>query len=425
MVVAAAGRATVHVIGAGLAGLSAATAAAAAGARVVIYEGARQAGGRCRSYFDARLGLTIDNGNHFVAAGNHAVNAYLARIGASDRLAGEADARFDFVDLRSGARWALRPNAGRLPWWVLTRTRRVPGSRAGDYLRLAGLLRAGPQAALGDVIPTAGPLWDNLLDTFFRSALNTPPDQASARLAGAIVRETILAGGDATRPRYAVPTLAAAFVDPALAWLAANGGEVRLGARVKALSRDDASGRVTALQLGDASIAVGADDTVIVATPPWIAAELLPGLTVPTEFHAIVNAHFAHPAPPGVPAILAVLGGTAEWLVAHPDRISVTVSAADALADVDRATIAATLWADIERAYDFTAPMPRFQIIKELRATFAATPEQDARRPVAHTATANLFLAGDWTQTGLPATIEGAIRSGVTAAGLAGAHQRL
>lgn len=414
---------TVHVVGAGLAGLSAATACAAAGAPVVVYDAARQAGGRCRSYFDAGLGLTIDNGNHFVAAGNYAVNAYLARIGASDRLAGEAEARFDFVDLATAAHWVLRPNAGRVPWWVLARARRVPGSRVGEYLRLAALLRAGPDATLGDVIPTAGPLWEGLLDTFFRSALNTPPAFASAKLAGAIVRETIAAGGDAMRPRYAVPTLAAAFVDPALDWLAAHGGTVRLATRVRAIERVD--GRGTALRLGDGDVAVGPDDRVVVATPPWVAADLLPEIVVPDAFHAIVNAHFAHVPPPGVPAILGVVGGTAEWLVAHPDRISVTVSAADDLAAIDRATIAARLWADIQAAYGFTAPLPAFQIIKEARATFAATPAQDARRPAAATAHANLFLAGDWTQTGLPATIEGAIRSGVTAAGLAGAHQRL
>ena len=408
---------TVYIIGAGLAGLSAATTAAAAGAHVVVLESARQAGGRCRSYHDAALGLTIDNGNHFVAAGNHAVAAYLTRIGASERLAGYAEARFDFVDLSSAMHWVLRPNAGRIPWWIGSRARRVPGTRTADYLRLAPLLRATRAETLDDVIPTAGTLWDRLLDTFFRSALNTPPHEASARLAGAIVRETMVAGGDAMRPRYAVPTLAAAFVDPALEYLAARGGEVRLATRVRAIER--AEGRVTALRIGERAIAIEPGDRVIIAVPPWIAADLVPELTVPTAFHAIVNAHFACAPPAGVPAILAVLGGTAEWLVAHPDRISVTVSAADALAGEDRAAIAGRLWRDIQAAYGFTAAMPPFQVIKEARATFAATPAQDARRPGAPTAWRNLFLAGDWTATGLPATIEGAVRSGVTAAGLA------
>ncbi len=293
----------------------------------------------------------------------------------------------------------------------------MPGTHIADYLPLARLLRARADDVLRETIPTAGPLWDRLLDTFFRSALNTPADRASARLAGAIVRETIGAGGAAMRPLYAVPTLAAAFVEPALAYLAARGSEVRLASRVRAV--EVAGARVTALHIGDTTVAVGADDAVIVAVPPWVAADLVAGLVVPTEFHAIVNAHFAAPPPAGVPAILAVLGGTAEWIVAHADRVSVTVSAADDLAAQPREAIAATLWADIKRAYDIQATMPSFQIIKEARATFAATPAQDARRPGATTAAANLFVAGDWTQTGLPATIEGAVRSGAPAAGLA------
>ncbi len=87
--------------------------------------------------------------------------------------------------------------------------------------------------------------------------------------------------------------------------------------------------------------------------------------------------------------------------------------------DRDREYLAKTIWADVQKALAMTAPMPAWQIVKEKRATFAATPEQDAKRPPAATRWRNLFLAGDWTQTGLPATIEGALRSGETAARLA------
>jgi len=97
----------------------------------------------------------------------------------------------------------------------------------------------------------------------------------------------------------------------------------------------------------------------------------------------------------------------------------VTVSAADRLVDIEREALARQFWADISAAYGIDAPMPRWQIVKEKRATFAATPEQEAKRPPAATRWRNLFLAGDWTATGLPATIEGALRSGETAARLA------
>ena len=87
--------------------------------------------------------------------------------------------------------------------------------------------------------------------------------------------------------------------------------------------------------------------------------------------------------------------------------------------------LARLIWADVTRALGFSADMPAWQIVKEKRATFAATPAQDARRPGAPTRWRNLFLAGDWTQTGLPATIEGALRSGETAAALALKHLSL
>src|SRR5260370_34653139 len=109
---------TVHIIGAGLAGLSTAVKLAARGDRVVVHEATAFAGGRCRSYHDAAVGMTIDNGNHLLLSGNHAALAYLRDIGAADRLVGPPHAEFSLVDLASGERWTPRFNHGRLPWWI-------------------------------------------------------------------------------------------------------------------------------------------------------------------------------------------------------------------------------------------------------------------------------------------------------------------
>jgi squalene-associated FAD-dependent desaturase len=405
---------TVHVIGAGLAGLSAAVRLAAQGDSVVLHEAAPHAGGRCRSYFDQTLGMEIDNGNHLLLSGNTAALDYLRRIGAEDRLVGPSETAIDFIDLPTGERWTLRPNAGRLPWWVLVPSRRVPGTRASDYFPAGRLLSAQPQQRIDAVIRCSGILYDRLLRPLLLAALNTEPRESSAGLARAIIRETLAAGGAACRPLIARDGLGAAFVAPALAFLHQRKAAVQFGHRLRAITFGD--GRVEGLDFGEEQVSLGSDDAVILAVPPPVAAALLPGLSAPLEFRAIVNAHYRIAPPADIPPMIGVIGGTVEWIFAFPGRLSVTISSADRLLDIPREELAERLWREVAAVAKLSQPLPPWQIVRERRATFAATPEQDARRPGPRTAWANLALAGDWTATGLPATIEGAIRSGNRAA---------
>ena len=407
---------TVHVVGAGLAGLSAATALAEAGVEVEVSEAAAQAGGRCRSYFDAQLGLTIDNGNHLVLSGNPAVHAYLARIGASERLTGPKETRFPFVDLATGARWTVRPNAGPLPWWIFAKDRGVPGATLGDYLGMGALAFGNAGKRVDQAVRCEGPVWDKLMRPFLLAALNLAPEAGSAELCGAVIRETLLKGGRAYAPRVPTPGLAAAFVDPALAYLERYGGRMRLQRRLTGLEVE--GGRIAALSFSDGAVPLGEADRVVLAVPPWVAAELMPGLTVPDAFEGIVNGHFLARAPADAPLIVGLLNATVEWIFCFEDRISVTVSGANAIIGEARETLAKRLWAEVAQALGLLDELPPWQIVKEKRATFAATVEQNAKRPRARTGLANLALAGDWTATGLPATIEGALRSGETAARL-------
>jgi hypothetical protein len=260
-----------YVIGAGLAGLAAATGLAARGTEVTLFEAAGQAGGRCRSYFDPNFDGVIDNGNHLVLSGNRAIHTYLDRIGATANLSGPVHALFDFVDLKSGARWTLKPNEGPLPWWIGSALRRVPGTSPRDYLAYVRLLFAGKRQTLGDVMACKGDLWDRLMHPFLLAALNTEPCEASARLAGAILKETLVKGGRAYRPRIATPTLAAAFVDPALAFLAARNAKVRFNERLRAITFGRRA--AAALEFPDATMPLARTDAIILAVPPWVAKE--------------------------------------------------------------------------------------------------------------------------------------------------------
>ena len=173
-----------------------------------------------------------------------------------------------------------------------------------------------------------------------------------------------------------------------------------------------------ALDFGDEIVNLVSDSAVILAVPPPVAASMLPGLSRPTEFRAIVNAHFRVAPPAGCPPITGVINGLAEWIFAFPDRLSVTISGADRLLETGRETLAEDIWHDVARVTGVADPLPPWQIVRERRATFAALPKENDRRPPARTKWENLALAGDWTATGLPATIEGAVRSGNRAAEL-------
>ncbi|MEO6717405.1 MAG: hydroxysqualene dehydroxylase HpnE [Novosphingobium sp.] len=406
-----------YVVGAGLAGLSAAVELARAGVRVKLADSAPRAGGRCRSYYDPQLGQIIDNGNHFTFSGNQAVRAYLETLGSFGALRGPPHADFAFYDLGNDCRWTLRVNDGQVPWWTFSKARRTPGTGLRDHLPLARLAMAKRDGrSVGEMLRTEGHFWRRVVEPMMLAVLNCPAAEGSASLAAQFLRESFLRGGSACRTMVAHPSLDSVFIDPALAWLKLRGSVPRFSERLRGMGFE--GDRVTTLDFGDHVENVGTA-TVILAVPPWVAADIVPGLTVPDQFCAILNAHFAVSPSAGAPPITALLSATSQWVVCHETRVSVTVSGADEIIDQDREALARQIWSEVCATLGMSAPIPAWQIVKEKRATFAGTPAQDALRPATRTRWRNLFLAGDWVQNGLPATIEGALRSGDSAARLA------
>ena len=406
----------VHVVGAGLAGLAAALRLADAGRAVTLHEAGPAAGGRCRSYWDRELGCRLDNGNHLLLSGNDAVWAYVDRIGSRGTFTGPSRPLVPFMDLATDERWAVAPNLGRVPWWVLRD--RVPGTYLSEYLDLLALRRAGPQATVAGTLRHRT-LFHRLLEPLAIAGLNTMTDTGSARLLAAIVDGTLGRGGRACIPALPREGLSESLIDPAVAAIEAKGGQVLTGSRVQGLVLE--GGRASALRTPAGQVPLGPDDAIVLAVPCTGAAALLPGLVVPDAFESILNLHYrAEASPPGAvgeAGLVGLVGGFSEWVFVKPGVLSVTVSAANRYQDETPDTLAARAWPEVCRAVGLPPqPMPPHRVVREKRATFAATPAQDARRPGPRTAWGNVALAGDWTATGLPATIEGAIRSGNTAA---------
>jgi hydroxysqualene dehydroxylase len=408
-------RRRIHVVGAGLAGLAASVKLAKAGHEIILHEASPQAGGRCRSYYDESLGCRIDNGNHLVTAGNAGVMAYLRDTGAIGTLSGPDEAAFDFLDVVSGERWVVRPNHGRLPWWILSPRRRVPGTKTWDYIRALGLARARPDDTVVRLLDRNSTIFQRLWLPLTVSSLNTAVEEASVAPLLQVLRETFGRGGAACRPLMPREGLSESLVEPAVDRLRRVGTQVRFGSRLRKMEAE--GNRLTKLIFDSGDEALDSDAAAVIAVPAPIATRIVPGLSAPDEFSPIVNAHFRVAASPNAPRFVGLIGGTAQWVFRKREVLSVTISAADKFVDLPAEDLARLLWPEVQQAYDLPeGPLPLWQIVKEKRATFAATPEQLRRRPQTSTRWNNLVLAGDWIDTGLPATIEGAVRSGFAAA---------
>ncbi len=407
---------TVHIIGAGLAGLSSALQLSLMGQKVMLYEAAPYAGGRCRSYFDKGLDCRIDNGNHLVLSGNVAVQDYLELSGALDTMTRQNEPLFPFMDLQTGERWTLRMNNGRFPWWIFDPKRRVPGTKPQDYLEAFKLLFSSEDGTVSECLNAQTALFKRLWEPLVIAALNTEIKEASSRLLGNLFEQSFGAGGVACQPMIPKIGLSESFVLPCLNTIRQNGGAIAFGHRLRGLEVTN-QGQVTKLDFGNKQLALAPRDWVILAVPAWIAQELIPTLATPTEFRSIANAHYRVEVPHNPAGFTGIVGGLAEWVFVKPNVVSVTISAADRYEEHDNEEWAIAVWDDLAKLFDLDPKkIPPCRIVREKRATFAATPAQNRLRPTAYIGWKNLALAGDWTATSLPSTIEGAIRSGVKAA---------
>lgn len=340
-------------------------------------------------------------------------------IGAGDALTGPERATFPFIDLATGERWTVAPNTGRVPWWIFSPSRRIPGVVARDYLSALRLARATCRETVRDCVGADGALFQRFWEPLTVAVLNGSPDEGAARLLWEVVRETFLRGEAGCRPRIARDCLGATFIDPALRYLADRGCPVRLRKPVREIRFRDSHAVSLGFADGEA-VAVAGSDCIVVAVPPAPAADLVPGIPTPVGSRAIVNVHFRLPEDVRAPPVTGVVNGLCHWIFVRDGLASVTVSAADDLAEHPSGSIARRTWEEVARIViggtRHETPLPAHRVIKEKRATFAQTPDNLGRRPEARTQWTNVFLAGDWTATGLPATIEGSIRSGHTAA---------
>lgn len=399
-----------------MAGLSAAVRLCRAGVAVSVHEAAKFAGGRCRSFEDDHLLATIDNGTHLLLSGNEEVLDFLEITGGVQDVCMADRAAFDFYNVVDGARWCVDLGKGRgaltLLKWLHDKSRQPRGFSAFRFLKDLHALQAGGDKTVGACVKLGTPLYRNFWHPLTLAVLNAEPDIAPAKLLWAVMRKTVLRGGAYAKPIFAADGLGAMLVDPALAYMQGCGVEVAFRRRAQSIDLDGDAAR--SITFAHAAEILGDGDRIILAVPAYCVRDLLAGVDAPLDHQAILNVHYRLSTSVDAPSMIGLVGGQCEWLFRHGCIASATISGANAWMDRGAADIALQLWPEVAKVLGEAGDVPPYRVIKEKRATFVATPQT----PRASTCTgmSNVFLAGDWTDTGYPATLEGAILSGRKAA---------
>jgi squalene-associated FAD-dependent desaturase len=440
----------VVVVGGGLAGITAAIALREAGTRVTLLESRPRLGGATCSF--TRGGLVVDNGQHVFLGCCTAYRELIARLGMTGSVS--LQDRFDVAVL--GPHGQARLRRTRLPgplhmgqalvtYPLLSPAERLKVTRAALAMRFLHPARPGLDAQrLGDWLAARGQserarrvLWD----LFTVSALNVAGDDANLSLAATVVRTALLGARDAAD----IGTPAIPLGDlhgKAGAWLLDRlGATVRLGAKVTSIQPLASGGfqvRLADRGVSDAppSADIAAADGVVLAVPPEAAARLLPaGAAAPgpgpdrwRELGAspIVNVHVIYDRQVTRLPFAAAVDSPVQWVfdrtgpsgLAAGQYLAVSVSAADDVVDTPAAQLRGQFVPALEQIFPAAreARITDFFVTRERRATFRQEPGCGEKRPGATTRLAGLVLAGAWTDTGWPDTMEGAVRSGLSAA---------
>jgi len=437
---------SIAIIGGGFAGLAAGVELAARGYRVTVFEARARLGGRAYSFRDDASGEIVDNGQHVLMGCYRQTLAFLDRIGATHKLARQPNLYVPMIDAQRGTgaiACAPLPSplhllSGVLRYALLTRTEQIRTLLAG--MRIMGLRRRHDTrlvqytvtellAMLGQSPNARRVFWDPVAV----ATLNESPDRAAAGPFAEVLARAFFRSREDSQFLLPKVGLSNLYTDDAHQHLHAHGSQVVLRSQVTGLTLRDEL--VTAVRLRDGTeIAV---DACICAVPPRALAALLPeALRTSSTLRAldtfdscpIVSAHLWFDRPVLAGTFVGLIGTTTQWVFNRSELaglgagrqhgISAVISAGRDVVEWPAAQITETVVADVQTLLPATRAARLLQsvVVKEKRATISATPAAERLRPSSATSVANLFLAGDWINTGLPPTIESAVCSGQRAA---------
>ena len=256
---------------------------------------------------------------------------------------------------------------------------------------------------------------------FTIAVLNTHPNEASAKLLWRIIIKTLFFKNDPLKPFVVKKSLSDSLINPAVKKILDQGGDIKCNTRLKKIIFKN--NFAEEIIFNKNTIKIDKDELVVLAVTPNVVSKILPNIKTPKKTNCILNIHFKLNQKhneikfPDDSFFVGVIGGVVDWIFKKKNILSITISAANYLNNLDNDKISKIVWEDVKKVFNLgTVKKPKYKIIREKMATFVQSPEEIFRKPKMYTKYKNLFLAGDWVDTGLPATIEGAITSGYNVA---------
>lgn len=430
----------VIIVGAGIAGISAAIHIANNREEAIVVESKPYWGGRARSFTEKNTNEVIDNGQHLCMGCYTSFLSVLSTLGTNALMHEQQSLRVPFYshqgwsDVLDGS---LLPGKNGVALGIL-RMKHLSWKAKLQAVTLSLAIQFGIAKPQGldckqflERYNQPADIISNLWEPLVLATLNAPLHLASAELLVEVIQQALFGKGNSSH--LLTPTVGLSqLLEPFPRWLTNNGGTLHTSTEATELVIED--GKATGIVTSDGQIILG--DAVLIATPPKATSRLLPTTTdwhqaqqqlQQYSFSPIVSLYLWTDVAIMDEPLCALLGTTTQWVfnkrialsnATHAGLVALTISAGAELVHKDTESIARHCFAELQQVFPKakTATLVEWKVIKEKSATFLATPQMESQRVHTRTHIPNLFFAGDWTNTHLPATLEGAARSGEEAA---------
>ena len=376
-----------------------------------IFESSGFAGGRCRSYFDKKIGIEIDNGNHLVLSANKNFFEYCQLI-KSEKTIKKIEPKFNFFNVKDKKHWSLNLLDKKYPTWIFNKKKRIPNSSVIDYFAFLKFCLVNKKTKVSDLIKGSN-IFKSFWEPFTLGIMNTHPDEASAKVLSNVLKKTIFKGRDFCYIYQPKINWHDTLIQPTINLLEKKNIKISFNNTLKKIIVKNKNLKKLIFERN--IIDIYPNDRIIFALPLSSFGKLFPDQKIPLKYNTILNIHFR--LPESVLSlfrneVVGMVDSLSQWIFVKKKHISVTVSDANKYDNLSANEIANLVWREICIYLKKTLDLLEFRVIKEKKATYHQSPENNSLINNISNIPKNVFLAGDWTQNELPCTIEGSILSG-------------